>query len=120
MPKVKKVKLEKLVQIDGKDEETPKRRFTTLDQIWGDTGTSRYKTMDLTVYEEQLAEMNLADLQAEAVRAQLIPSHGRAILIDRLKREFRKHVSQYEAQYEQPSKPVKISRETQMVLDEGR
>ena len=52
MSKNPKKSLENLNQAHGKDESRPVP--TTLDQIWGDDGTSKYRTLDVDEYKEEL------------------------------------------------------------------
>lgn len=90
MPKKSKNKVN-FEQTHGMDESAP----ITLDQIWGDTGSAKFQTLDETEYNNRLQEMNLSDLQAEAYRIGLIPIHNREQLTSRLMREFRRHCSEY-------------------------
>ena len=92
MSKIKKIK-----QTHGKEEKTSEVKYkpTTLDQVWGDDGTSKYNTMDEETYKDKLDGMNLSDLQAHATRIGLIPIDDRNMLISRLTREFKKHVAAY-------------------------
>jgi hypothetical protein len=112
----RKKKLDELTQAHGKQEVFEPQ---TLDQIWGDTGLSKYKTFDEQVYASGLAEMNRADLQAHAVTVGLIPIDNRDILTQRLVREFKKHVSSYQ---KVPVRQAtgKVSNEIINILSEGR
>ena len=57
----KKVKnINELSQTHGKVEEYQPK---TLDQIWGDTGMSKYKTLEEDKYMDYLSDMNKSDLQ---------------------------------------------------------
>lgn len=80
-------------QADGKEE-----RFvpTSLDQLWGDTGISKYKTLDSEVYEKTLHEMNKADLQGHSAKLGIRPSDSRDQMIKRLMKEFRAHVASHQ------------------------
>jgi hypothetical protein len=115
--KVKKVK--ELSQTHGKveSEETVP---TTLDQIWGDTGLSKYKTMDLDKYQEQLSEYNKTDLQAHATKIGLIPVDSTVELKKRLVREFKKHASKYEAMPRQRRETQPLSEKALKILAEGK
>ena len=53
--KTNKKPVKKLSQAHGKVEEY---QPTTLDQIWGDDGTSLYGTLDEVVYKDRLDQMN--------------------------------------------------------------
>jgi|7_EtaG_2_1085326.scaffolds.fasta_scaffold00888_17 hypothetical protein len=87
-------KVENLTQTDGmvKGETSVP---SSLDQVWGDDGTSKYKTLNLDVYERVLSNMSKSDLKAEAVRTGLLPIDNMDQLRIRLIREFRAHVSSY-------------------------
>jgi len=89
MPK----KIKELKQTHGKVEKLA--QYSTLDQILGDTGIGKYKTLDEAVYQKQLNEMNKSDLQSHAVEIGLIPVDDRETLETRLLREFRAHAVQY-------------------------
>jgi hypothetical protein len=104
-------------QIDGKLETSiaPKR---TLDQILGDTGTMKYKTMDIVVYEKNLSEMNKADLQRHAASLGVMPVDDRNILTGRLVKEFRRHVASYQP-VTQPEQ-TKVSKKVLDILSGGR
>ena len=110
----KKSKLDQLSQVHGKVEKP-----VTLDQIWGDTGLSKYGTLDPEKYEEYLNELNKSDLQAHAVKIGLVPIDDRRNLVTRLKKEFNKHIAQYKVT-EHPSKKVKLSKQVKDILSEGR
>lgn len=112
-----KKKLRDMKQVDGKLDTF---RATTLDQIWGDTGTGKYKTMDETVYAEQLRDMNLSDLQSHAIKVGFPPSSERERLIKRLIQEFRLHVANYSSNASPIKDAVKPSKELEKILSEGR
>tara|TARA_Y100000310_G_scaffold333401_1_gene410879 strand:- start:2390 stop:2767 length:378 start_codon:yes stop_codon:yes gene_type:complete len=114
--KVKKVK--QLAQTHGKldGESVP----STLDQIWGDTGLTKYKTMDVEKYEEQLGEFNKTDLQAHATKIGLIPVDNTIELKKRLVREFKKHVSKYQATAQKPRDHKALNTEALKILSEGK
>ena len=59
----KKTGLSELSQTHGKIE---KIQPSSLDQIWGDTGISKYKTLDKGEYQTQIGDMNKSDLQTHA------------------------------------------------------
>ena len=118
--KVKKVKkVKELSQAHGKLE-SENAQPTTLDQIWGDTGLSKYKTLDLDKYQEQLNEFNKTDLQAHATKMGLIPVDSTVELKKRLVREFKKHVSKYEAMPHQPKGDEPLSKKAIKILAEGK
>ena len=106
-----------LSQTHGKEER--KTRPTTLDQIWGDTGLSKYGTMDEADYAEKISSMSKSDLQAHASTVGIIPIDNREMLSQRLMREFRKHVASYNTPMEK-KKGVTISEAAKAILAEGR
>jgi len=90
----KKLKLNDIHQAHGKDE--TRDSVQSLDQIWGDDGLSKYKTLDLAQYTEDLAGMNKTDLQNHAAKLGLVPIDSRELLVKRLIAEFKKHTARYE------------------------
>lgn len=112
----KRKKTEDMNQIHGKIEET---EHSTLDQIWGDTGLSRYKTLNEEVYKNYLSELNKTDLQTHASQVGIIPIDNTEMLAKRLIREFLKYVSIYKKPAKQP-KQLPISKEAKRILEEGR
>lgn len=113
MPK-KKLKLESLSQTHGKVE-----KAVTLDQVWGDTGNVKYGTLDLGKYNTYLDDLNKTDLQAHAIKIGLVPIDDRRTLVTRLKKEFQKHVAQFQVKENSTSnKPV--SKTAKDILSEGR
>ena len=111
-------KIEGLSQAHGKEESF---KPTTLDQIWGDTGISEYKTLDESVYSQQLDAMNKSDLQNHASKKGLIPVDDRGLLTKRLINEFRKHVNQYQMPQDSVENGYEnLSPEARKTLEEGR
>ena len=90
----KKVKkpLQSLSQTHGKEE---KFQATTLDQIWGDTGNTRYGTTDVNEYIRRLENMNTSDIQSHAHKMGLIPVDDRVTVTKKLVSEFKRYVSAY-------------------------
>ena len=111
-------KVEDMSQAHGKVE---KPLYTTLEQIWGDTGISEYKTLDESVYSQQLDAMNKSDLQNHASKRGLIPVDDRGLLTKRLINEFRKHVNQYQMPQDSVENGYEnLSPEARKTLEEGR
>lgn len=106
-------KMNELHQAHGKIENP-----VTLDQIWGDTGISKYGTLDLSEYEKYLDDLNKSDLQAHASKMNLVPVDDRKTLVERLKREFIKHASLYNKPSNQSE--IKISKRAKDILAEGK
>ena len=115
--KTSKKSVKKLSQAHGKVEEF---QPTTLDQIWGDDGTSTYGTLNENEYSIRLDDMNMSDLQAHASTVGIIPIDNRQTLRERLLREFRKHVSAYKKPVHEPASPTKVDPEIMKILSEGR
>ena len=112
-----KKKLEKLKQTDGKVETF---QPTTLEQIWGDTGMSRYNTLDEKEYVASLAEMNKSDLQSHAVKLGIVPHEERERLVKKLINEFKSHVASFRVPQEKLSDFKKLTPEVMKILSEGR
>ena len=110
----KKNKLDSLIQTHAQVE-SPR----TLDQVWGDTGESKYKTLDLTEYQKYLKELTKSDLQAHAIKVGLIPIDNRETLVKRLEKEFNKHVSLYRPA-PKTKNDIKLTKTTKDILAEGR
>ena len=113
----KKRSTKSLSQTHGKEEK--RTRPTTLDQIWGDTGLSKYGTMDEKAYAEEISSMSKSDLQAHASTVGIIPVDNREMLSQRLMREFRKHVASYNTPREK-KRGVTLSKSAKAILAEGR
>jgi len=105
----------KIYQTHGKVETS---KASTLDQVWGDTGNSRYGTFDVKEYENRLREMNRTDIQAHATKLSVVPVENRDMLEKRLVREFEKHVSSYRKP-DSPT-PKQAGSEAMRILSEGR
>jgi hypothetical protein len=88
----KKAKVSDLEQSHGKEEHF---QPTTLDQIWGDDGTSKYSTTDEEEYKEELDEMNKTDLESHATSLGILPAGDRVRLEERLVYEFQRHFNKY-------------------------
>jgi hypothetical protein len=116
----KKIRAKKSVKNMSQTHAKQEFQPTTLDQIWGDTGSSTYGTMDEGVYVERIDDMNLSDLQAHASTVGIIPIDNRTMLRDRLLREFRKHVSAYQKPIQEVDGPKTLSAQAMKILSEGR
>ena len=114
-----KKKDKKMMQTHAKEEKFVK---TTLDQVWGDTGNTRYGTVDEATYLNKIKEMNTTDLQAHAHLHGLVPIQDRERLTKVLMGEFRRYTSSFQA----PSSPLKplstseVSPQSKKTLSEGR
>ena len=115
--KTGKKSVKKLSQAHGKVEAY---QATTLDQIWGDDGTSLYGTLDENVYQERLDDMNMSDMQSHASRVGIIPIDNRSMLKDRLIKEFRKHTSAYKKPVDNNEPSEDVPANIKKILSEGR
>jgi len=95
---------------------------TTLDQVWGDDGASKYKTLDSNVYKRSLKEMSKSDMQSHAMKIGLIPIDDQKMLESRLIREFNRHVTQHTKPLlnKKLGSPIKIDEKAAQTLREGR
>lgn len=109
MPK----KLNALKQTHGKVENP-----VTLDQVWGDTGISKYGTLDASEYEKTVRDLNKSDLQSHASKIGLIPIDDREKLIQRLVSEFKRYASIYNKPKIQEENS--LSKRARDILAEGK
>ena len=109
--------MKNLSQAHGKEE---KFEPTTLEQIWGDDGSSAYGTLNENQYTNQVDEMNMSDLQTHASTVGIIPIDNRHTLRERLLREFRKHVSSYKKPVHEAQPTSQVDPEVLKILSEGR
>jgi len=124
-PKARKRTTKNISQTHGKVEpKTKEFTPTTLDQIWGDTGEGKYKTMDVEEYETEIRLMAKVDLHAHASRVGIVPVDNRETLSTRLIREFKKHVSSYQFPRSKTigktNSKSSLSQKAISVLEEGR
>ena len=116
--KTSKKSVKKLSQAHGKVEEF---QPTTLDQIWGDDGTSKYGTFSKAEYQEHIDNLNKTDLQQHAVKLGIVPVRERARLTKNLMTAFDQHCSKYTKPSEaNAGDPTNIDEETLKILSEGR
>jgi len=113
----KRKNVKNLSQTHGKEEEFEP---TTLEQIWGDDGTSAYGTLNENAYTKKVDDMNMSDLQAHASTVGIIPIDNRHTLRERLLREFRKHVSSYKKPVHQAESTTHVNPEVIKILSEGK
>jgi len=110
-------KPKKMMQTHAKEE---KYEPTTLDQVWGDTGNTRYGTLEEETYRGKLDEMNKSDLQAHAGKMGFIPIDDRGLLTKKLLAEFRKYVSGFKKPATSLRKPSPLSKGSRKILSEGK
>jgi|GEM_PF-924300 len=112
-----KTLLGSLSQTHGKEE---KCQPTTLDQIWGDKGSTKYGTVDVNEYVRKLENMNTSDLQSHAHKMGLIPVDDRVTITKKLVYEFKTYISGFRKPDQKLSSIPPISNEAKKILDEGR
>jgi hypothetical protein len=110
-------KIETISQVHGKVE---KIKPTSLEQMLGYTGLSKYKTLDETTYLSQIEGMNLADLQAHAVTVSLVPVDDRQLLTQRLLKEFRAYALRYNTPVPELKQQKKPTQKMLDILSQGR
>jgi hypothetical protein len=112
----KKPSLDELSQSHGKEENV---QPTSLDQIWGDTGVSKFGTLDEEEYQAKIKEMSKSDLQAHATKVGLVPVDDVGLLRKRLAKEFTKHVSSFRTP-KTTQGVKKVSKDALKILGEGK
>jgi hypothetical protein len=116
----KATKVENMSQTHGKVE---KPLYSTLEQIWGDTGITRYGTFDEDEYAKELTNMTKSDIQAHANKIGLVPIDNRVELTKRLMKEFVYHKSRYStipADIQVNNISANLSPEVRKILNEGK
>jgi hypothetical protein len=114
----KKTSIEDMEQAHGKEETL---QPTTLDQIWGDDGVSKYGTFSKAEYQEHIDNLNKTDLQQHAVKLGIVPVRERHRLTKNLMTAFDQHCSMYTKPSEaNVNNPADIDEETLKILSEGR
>ena len=118
--KSKKTSPKKIMQTHAMEE---KQEFekTTLDQIWGDEGNSKYGTLDESTYTTQIKAINKSDLHSHAIKLGILPVENRELLTNRLLREFKKHVLSFrKPKQTSAKKPQDVSQAVKSILAQGR
>ena len=118
--KSKKTSPKKIMQTHAMEE---KQEFekTTLAQIWGDEGNSKYGTLDESTYTTQIKAMNKSDLHSHAIKLGILPVENRELLTNRLLREFKKHVLSFrKPKQTSAKKPQDVSQAVKSILAQGR
>ena len=110
-------KLNKIKQVHGKQETY---EVNSLDQVWGDTGISKYGTFDAEEYRTQLSEMSKADLRAHATKVGIVPVDNRELLTKSLMREFNRHSLSYKRPIVPKKKERPLTKEVLDILAEGK
>tara|TARA_R100000742_G_C4274266_1_gene94176 strand:+ start:127 stop:519 length:393 start_codon:yes stop_codon:yes gene_type:complete len=118
--KKSKAKSKEMIQTHAMEEKDSFEK-TSLDQIWGDTGFSKYGTLDEEKYSADIKTLNKTDLHAHAVKMGILPVDNRQLLTSRLIREFKKYVLGYrKPSSKQKSKTTEPSDKVKSILAEGR
>lgn len=119
MPRKKSKKIKEIKQLHGKEETFEP---TSLDQVWGETGLTRYGTMDEKAYQDYLGNLVRSDLQMHASEVGIVPVDSRERLQKTLMSEFRKHISAYTkpAPPSSPKDKSNLTKKVRDILDEGR
>ena len=115
-----KVRVKDMTQTHAMEEKESFQK-TTLDQIWGDTGFSKYGTQDEQEYLSSIKGMNRSDLHSHAVKYGILPVDNRELLTTRLLREFKKYLLAYKKPSKSQTKgDKKTSKKASSILAEGR
>ena len=114
--KVVKGAKKEVLQTHGKVEETVP---TTLDQVWGDNGQSKYGTFNEKEYKDKISGMTRSDIQTHATKLGVVPVANREMLEKRLVKEFQKHKNLYNAPA-QAADNTRLSQASKDILAEGR
>lgn len=98
---------------------------TFLDQILdGETGASKFGTLNEDTYKQRLDAMDRADLHEHATQVGVIPKSNRKQLKETLLKKFRQHVKAYTVPKTEQKKPNKLTKEEQEItkktLAEGK
>lgn len=110
-------KLDNLSQTHGKsDDFTP----TTLDQIWGDDGTSKYGTLNEEEYLKKLEGMTKSDIYLHASKLGIVPVDDRGRLEKTLLNDFRKHVAKFKMPSQIDDAHEKLPKNIREILEEGK
>ena len=93
---------------------------TTLDQIWGDDGNTKYGTTDEATYLNKLQDMDKSDLQSHAGFVGIVPVDDREILTKKLIQAFKKYVSGFQKPVTPINPPPNVTDEIAKILAEGK
>ena len=99
----KKQELETMQVADGK---TDLEEIRNLEKLMGVHQVNPFKTNTLEVFQENIAGMNLTDMQRLAVKAGLLPSGNRTTLKNKLLKEFKARTSGGKGNSVMVTKPI--------------
>lgn len=109
---------EKVIEAHGKEEST---QPTRLEQVWGFNELSKYGTLEESVYEKQIDELNRTDLEAHARKVGVVIVESTARLKESLKKEFRNYAFYLRKPAPKaPSSTNEVNDEVRRILSEGR
>ena len=114
-----KPKVKEMIQTHGMEEKESYEK-TTLDQVWGDTGSNKYGTLDAEDYSDRVTSMNRSDLHSHAVTVGILPIDNREMLTTRLTREFKKHILSFQKPSDKKRKEPAVSERIRSILAEGK
>jgi hypothetical protein len=120
MPRRKKTEKNKLEELNQTHAKNETNNPTTLDQVWGDEGLGKYKTLNRDKYKTYLDELNKSDMQRHASQVGIVPIDSREMLVSRLMKEFDKHVASYNMPSPNTNPTANISDAAKRILSEGR
>ena len=109
-------KVAEMNQTHGKVDHQP----TTLEEIWGEDGTSKYGTLNPEVYKEKLDGMTKSDIYLHASQMGIVPVDDTNRLKKTLMGLFNRHKAKFQVpppqDETQPALPDKIKK----ILEEGK
>ena len=113
----KATKISDLSQTHGKNDDIEP---TTLDQIWGDDGTSKYGTLNEKEYLNKLDGMTKSDIYLHASKLGIVPIDDRKRLQKTLLSGFRKHVAKFKMPTQSDESQEKLPKNIREILEEGK
>lgn len=115
-----KTKLKNKSTVNGSTE-TLEDQYKSISQLLGENGKSKYGTLDPVEYEQQLRDMNVADLNRYAIENYIKPVHNREITIKSLMSQFTKHRNNFVShQFVNENKNIKRDKELDNLLKDAR
>ncbi len=115
-----KTKLKNKSTVNGKDQSL-EENYKSIAQLLGEDGKAKYGTLDPVEYEQQLRDMNTADLNKYATEHYIKPVHNREITIKSLMSLFTKHRNNFTSyQFANENKPIKRDKELENLLKDAR
>lgn len=93
--------------------------YKSAAQLLGDTGLTKYGTLDRAEYEAKLREFNTGDLNRYAIDHGVKPIHNREMTIKTLLAQFQKHANNFIV-YDAKKYDVKVDKELEDLLKYGK